>query len=58
MLRDDLEVEVHVERRPEASGAWARLYSWLLSEDEDHADCDDRGRQKSTEVKSEDASES
>ena len=38
MLRDDLEVELHVERRPDASGAWARLFAWLLSEDENDPD--------------------
>ena len=55
MLRDDLEVEVHVERRPEASEAWARFYSWILSDDENDPDAEGRGRQKSPEVKSDDA---
>ena len=55
MPRKRLEVELHIEPRPEPSAAWDRLFSWLLSAEKNGPDAEGRGRQKSQEDMSRDA---
>ena len=51
----ELRVELHIQRRPEPSPDWVRMWQeWLLVDKDDDPDAEDRGRQESPEVRSDD----
>jgi len=56
MAPPELSVELFIDERLEPSGAWSRLWSWLLLEKGDEP-AEERGHQ-SPEVESDDGSES
>lgn len=55
MPRTWVQVELHIDRRQDASAAWQRMFEWLMSDDKNDPEAEDRGRQGSPEVESDDA---